>query len=57
MSDCWLYPYGDVYYCFSHIDEANSIIDEYGLGEKFNESRYFPNVESFWIEGVDKIFN
>ncbi|MBQ2600697.1 hypothetical protein II582_05130 [bacterium] len=55
MSDCWLSPHGDVYYCFSHIAEANNIIDKYGLNDEFAESRYFPHVEPFleskgWIK-------
>lgn len=48
MSDCWLSPHGDVYYCFSHIAEANNIIDKYGLNDEFAESRFiFPMLSHF----------
>lgn len=55
IGDCWLSPHGDIYYCISHVTKADSIIDEKGLTEEFNESCYFPHVEPFleskgWIK-------
>lgn len=55
MSDCWLSPCGDVYYCINHVLEAMNILDEESLHEEFDESHYFLNVELFleskgWIK-------
>lgn len=47
MSDCWLSPYGDVHVCVDHEEGGNTILDDLGLNELFNKSRFFPLVDCF----------